>query len=94
MNMTVDKFEVDLGFDIGDTEPRAVSQRVRMPGRCYHGLGRYAAIVEAIASHRPPLDKHYRHAKRGRGSRDRETARPGPDDADVRRYMLPHARIP
>ena len=75
--------EIDLGFDGCDAEGRARALRLGHPGGGDQGLGRHAAEVEAVASHRAALDQHDAETQLRRARRDDEAARAAADDADI-----------
>ena len=89
-HMGVNGAEIDRRVDLLDPEGRGRAHRVCPFSRCDHRLGRHAAIVEAVAAHLAAFDQHDVDAEGGRRRGDRQPARSGPDDADVRREMLEH----
>ena len=72
--MIVDAAMVDLGLDHVDAEGGGGAHGVGAFAGGEQGLGRDAAIVEAVAAHAAFLDQHHRHAELRRRGRDRQTS--------------------
>ena len=66
-----------------DAERAGRAHRVRALAGGDQRLRRHAAVVEAVAAHLVLLDQHDRLAERRSGSRDRQAAGAGADDAEI-----------
>ena len=74
MHVIMDAAMVDLGLDHVDAEGGGGAHGIGALAGGEQGLGRDAAIIQAIAAHLALLDQHHRNAELGGGGRDRQTS--------------------